>query len=189
MQVPSAEAAQVIAALYASHGPDLVRYLQRLTGHYETAQDLAQETFLKALRSWGQLLATDADGVRAWLFRIATTTAYDEFRRRRRRPTTPLSEMHLNTLMEATGPLIEEREALFAILDQLPECWRVPLLLQGYYGLPLHVIAARLGWKEGTLKSRLHRARKAFQRLYAAAEGPGQASSGRNYMRVPRAPE
>jgi RNA polymerase sigma-70 factor (ECF subfamily) len=106
--------------------------------------------------------------VRAWLFRIATNTAYDNFRRRRLRATTPLTHAHADTLAaEHTESRLDEDELIWAALARLPAHYRVPLLLQGYAGYPLSEIARTLGWKQGTVKSRLHRARAQFQKFYA----------------------
>jgi len=163
MQADTAE--QAITQLYADYAPTIVRHLERLTHNRETAEDLAQETFIKALRSWGQLAS--GENVRAWLFRIATNTAYDDFRRRRLRATTPLTDAHADTLAaEHTESTLDEAEPIWAALAHLPAHYRIPLLLQGYAGYPLSEIARVLGWKEGTVKSRLHRARARFQKLY-----------------------
>ena len=158
-------APQIVARLYADYAPAIVRHLERLTHDHETAEDLAQETFIKALREPGQLASVK--NARAWLFRVATHTAYDEFRRQRRRQTTPLTDVHANTLLaEHSESTFAEAEPIQAALARLPEHYRVPLLLQGYAGYPLGDIAETLGWKEGTVKSRLHRARAQFQQLY-----------------------
>lgn len=156
-----------IDVLYVAYAPSIVRYLTRLTGSEEAAEDLMQETFLKALRHGGQL-ASDA-AARPWLFRIATNMAFDTFRRQRRQQTTPLTAHHAETLAGAsTGLSIEDRELLWAMIDRLPPHYRLPLLLQSYAGYPLNEIAALLGWKVGTVKSRLHRARARVQKQYAA---------------------
>jgi RNA polymerase sigma-70 factor, ECF subfamily len=161
-------AAEVIARLYASYAPAIVRHLERMTHDRETAEDLVQETFIKALREPGQLASVE--NARAWLFRVATHTAYDEFRRQRRRETTPLTDVHANTLHAVhSESTFAEAEPIRAALDRMPEHYRVPLLMQGYAGYPLGDIAQTLGWKEGTVKSRLHRARAQFQQLYAGA--------------------
>jgi RNA polymerase sigma-70 factor, ECF subfamily len=158
-------AEQAIVRLYADYAPTIVRHLERLTQNQETAEDLAQETFIKALRSWEQLASSE--NVRAWLFRIATNTAYDEFRRRRLRATTPLTDVHADTLATERGEsTLTEAEPIWAALQRLPARYRVPLLLQGYGGYPLSEIARALGWKESTVKSRLHRARAQFQKHY-----------------------
>jgi RNA polymerase sigma-70 factor, ECF subfamily len=152
-------------ALYATYALAITRYLAQLTGSREVAEDLTQDTFLKALRHWGQ--RREAEHTRGWLFRIATNTAYDELRRRRRQPTTPLTERHAETLATAlAGFPAEESEQLWTVIGQLPVSYRVPLVLQGYAGYALQDIADMLGWKVGTVKSRLHRARALFQRRY-----------------------
>lgn len=84
-----------IAQLYDAYTPALLRYLKRLTGSREEAEDLAQETFLKALRHWDQLEANT--NVQAWLFRIARNVAYDSFRRRRG-PTLEQGDLELDRL-------------------------------------------------------------------------------------------
>lgn len=156
-----------LEALYTGHAPAIRRYLVRLTGSEETAEDLTQETFLKALRHLGQLARSEL--ARPWLFRIATNAAYDHLRRSRRLLTTELTAHHAETLAAGSvGLPIEERELLWAMMARLPDRYRLPLLLQGYAGYQIEAIAALLGWKVGTVKSRLHRARAQIQRQYAA---------------------
>ena len=67
----------------AAHHPEIYRYLRRLTYRASEADDLAQETFLRADRAW-QGLGPDAN-VRAWLFAIATNLARNHFRAESRR--------------------------------------------------------------------------------------------------------
>lgn len=153
--------------LYTAYAPAIVRYLARLTGSQETAEDLTHETFLKALRHQNQLAKFESAG--PWLFRIATNTAYDHFRHHRRHQTTPLTPQHANTLIaESRGLSVEDRELLRAMLAGLPVSYRLPLLLQAYAGYQVKDIAALLGWKMGTVKSRLHRAKAHVQAQYAA---------------------
>jgi RNA polymerase sigma-70 factor, ECF subfamily len=157
-------------SLYASYAPMVIRYLERLTGSYEMAEDLAQETFLKVSRHREQLAA--AEKPEAWLFRIATNTAYDEFRRQRHRVTTPLTDVHLQTLVAVpVGLSFEEADLLWATVGQLPEHYRVPLILQGYAGYPASDIAVLLGCTLSTVKSRIRRARAQLQKLYVAEIG------------------
>lgn len=154
-----------LGVLYAHHAPAIQRYRARLTGSEETAEDLTQETLLKAWLRWEQLASSE--GARSWLFRIATNTAYDHFRRHRRQPTTRLGATHAETLIaEAVGLSIEERELLWGLIDRLPRHYRLPLLLQSYAGYKLNDIAVLLGWSEGTVKSRIHRARAQVQKQY-----------------------
>lgn len=165
-------------ALYAAYAPPIRRYLAHLTGSVEGAEDLAQDTFLKALRHWGQRRTSER--TRGWLFRIATNTAYDELRRRRRHTTMPLTERLAETL--AAGPAgfpAEEGEPLWAALGELPPYYRVPIVLQCYAGYSIQDIATLLGWKVGTVKSRLHRARALFQRQYSSCSAATDGEPGR----------
>lgn len=153
--------------LYARYAPPIKRYLTRLTGSKETAEDLMQETFLRALRRQEQLASIEAAG--SWLFRIATNTAYDDFRRRQRDPTTTLTVHHEETLpIEVEGLPFEDRDLLWEMVGRLPADYRLPLVLQAYAGYPVDDIAALLGWKIGTVKSRLHRARARVMAQYTA---------------------
>jgi RNA polymerase sigma-70 factor (ECF subfamily) len=159
---------QPIEGLYAAYAPTILRYLACLTGNHETVEDLMQDTFIKVLRHRGQFAVSERMG--AWLFRIATNTAYDDFRRHRHRTTMRLTDVHAETLIAVSRGLpVEERDLLWAVLDQLPEHYRVPLLLQSYAGYGVSDIAALLSLKEGTVKSRLNRARALFQKRYLAA--------------------
>lgn len=167
MEQPREPAEQAVARLYEQYHQPILRYLERLCGSRELAEDLAQETFIKALRHWGQLAATE--GAAAWLFRIARNTAYDDSRRRRARPGVPLTDIHLDTLAGQREELaVEELELIQAALSQLSERYRQALLLHSYAGYSIDAIAAELGWKVGTVKSRLARARAQFRRHYVA---------------------
>lgn len=154
-----------VEALYATYGQLIRRHLARLTGDVGAAEDLVHETFVKVLARRQQLAGVENAG--AWLFRIATNTAYDHMRRRRR-VGVPLSEANLQTLSaDPPGMAIEDREQLGAALGRLPDHYRTPFILKHYAGYPLDDIAALLGWKLGTVKSRIYRARAQLQRHYA----------------------
>src|SRR5262245_40595679 len=111
--------------LYHEHRRPLLAYLARLVDDREAAEDLCQETFLKALRNWAR--HDPAASPVAWLYRIATNTAYDHMRRRRRAAYAPLIEV--DALTGAIGSGIDERESVRRALAELPARYRVPLLL------------------------------------------------------------
>src|SRR5215208_5579746 len=158
-----------IEQLYREYHQPLRRYLTRLLSDRETAGDVCQETFIKALRHWGD--RDQVAGPCGWLYRIATNTAYDHLRRQRRLAITPLTDAH-----EAIGhaPALESQfadaEPVWTAVNQLPEQYRVPLLLQIGAGYSLHDIAATLGCNVNTIKSRVYRARLHFRQLYIAIE-------------------
>jgi len=160
-----ANATIAIEQLYRDYRLPILRYLERLVSSREMAEDLCQETFIKALRGWEQHDPTAS--ARSWLYRIATNTAYDELRRRRRTPSTSLNDTKEEPLASSSfAPSLDERDTIQDALRQLPARYRMPLLLHIYGGYPLEVIAATLGWKLGTVKSRMHRAREQFRQHY-----------------------
>ena len=70
-----------VESLYAAYRGPLLAHLTRLVDDRATAEDLCQETFLKVLRAWET--GAPIVNVSAWVYRIATNTAYDHLRRRR----------------------------------------------------------------------------------------------------------
>jgi RNA polymerase sigma-70 factor (ECF subfamily) len=161
MLAPSTSIEQV----YADYYQPIQRYLERLVGHRETAEDLAHETFIKALRHWRQL--EQATSVRGWLYRIATNTAYDHLRRGRRIAMVPLLQ-DAAAQFTAHELRIDDAEPIRAVLKTIPDMYRIPLMLHIWAGYPLQDIADALGINVATIKTRIHRARAQFRRLYVA---------------------
>jgi RNA polymerase sigma-70 factor (ECF subfamily) len=159
--------------LVAVTTPTVYRLALRIAGSEAEAEDVTQETFV---RVW-QKLATlrDHQAAFGWICRIARNVATDVVRTRKRRPTQSLS-MPTGAGLEALGdvledatPSVEERlsnaeaaRAVLALVDQLKEKHRVVLLLREVDGMTTVETAAALGIPEGTVESRLHRARRAL---------------------------
>jgi RNA polymerase sigma-70 factor, ECF subfamily len=158
-----------IEQLYHEYHQPIRRYLARLVRNRETAEDLCHETFIKALRHWGNRDQTI--GARGWLYRIATNTAYDHLRRQRRVAIAPLTDAH-QAIGCAPAPESQfaDAEAVWSVVNQMPEHFRVPLLLQIGAGYSLRDIAATLDCNVNTIKTRVHRARLCFRQLYVALE-------------------
>jgi RNA polymerase sigma factor (sigma-70 family) len=112
--------ADVIDQLYREYHQPIQRYLERLVGQRETAEDLVQKTFIKALRHWDQ--HDPAAPVQGWLYRIATNAAYDYLRRKRQIAFTALTDSHS---MTGISPAIESRrddaEPIQAAVGPQPE--------------------------------------------------------------------
>ncbi|WP_460662904.1 sigma-70 family RNA polymerase sigma factor [Kribbella swartbergensis] len=139
----------------------------RLTGNPADAEDLLQETYLRAFRGFSRFRA--GTNLTAWLYRILRNTFINGYRKRRREPTTvpeawePDSEMdrwQVEVSAEATvvGSIVDER--LQQALSSLPEQHRRVLLLFEVEGFSCQEIAAMVGVPRGTVMSRLHRGRK-----------------------------
>jgi RNA polymerase sigma-70 factor, ECF subfamily len=152
--------------LYRDYHEPILRYLERLVGHRETAEDLCQETFLKVFQHGEEYTALLHQ--RAWLYRIATNTAYDHFRWQRRRRLSPLSEdMYALDYEIDLAERLDDAETIRQVLLRLPTHNRLALLYASA-GYDLKTIATELGCKAATVKTRIHRARVHFQALYAA---------------------
>lgn len=149
------------------HKDALVNYLSLLCGCRSRAEDLAQETFLRLYLHVDRY--QERGRLRSYLFRIATNLARSEQRRARRQQ---LLARALGLTGEPALPLDpyaalierEELRALWRSLGRLPLRLRAPLLLFEVEGLSYPEIAQALGCSEGTVKSRLSRARARLRR-------------------------
>ena len=157
----------------------LYRVALRLTGQKEEAEDLVQETLLKAFRHRDQL--RDPDKVRAWLFSILRSCHLDGLRKKGREPevyglteadavTDPPEDWEL-----ASDPLerITEEEVQRVLLT-LPEEYRLAVLLCDVEEMSYEEIARVMGSPVGTVRSRIARARRLLRQAlagYAARQG------------------
>jgi RNA polymerase sigma-70 factor, ECF subfamily len=153
-----------IEALYQTYHPLLLRYLGRLVGDPETAEDLCQEAFVKALFRWDQLRAEAS--AQAWLFRIARNTAFDHLRRRRQIPMLPLDDRSIEAVGAVPSVGTDDADTIWETLRHLPENYRVPLVLHVAGGYAPIDIATLLGSNAATVRTRLYRARAQFRALY-----------------------
>jgi RNA polymerase sigma-70 factor (ECF subfamily) len=158
-------AVQAIEQLYHDYHQPILRYLERLVTNRETAEDLVHETFVKALRHWDQHVP--AAPARGWLYRIATNTAYDYLRHRRKIAIVPLTPNDTAPFASQERQ-IDEAASVWTALQRLPDAYRVPLMLHIWAGYPLKDIATALGINVATIKTRVHRARVKFRQLYVA---------------------
>lgn len=155
----------------------------RLTGGDESrAEDLVQETCLRAYRSWDDYEpGTDC---RAWLMTILRNTFLSEYRRRKRRPTPVEYDDEAggrSVFAEVKGGDPEEEffgrivdDAVVEAIEDLDEAFRVPLVLSDLEGFGYREIADAMEIPVGTVKSRLHRARRRLQeKLYEYAREMG----------------
>jgi RNA polymerase sigma-70 factor (ECF subfamily) len=158
--------------LFRDYHSDIYVYLCRLVGDQGQAEELAQETFVKAYRALG-CLPMEANS-RAWLYRIATNTALDCLRRRRLVSWLPLFERDMHPAVQtcfAESSL--ESIAVEKTLSELRAHYRIPLVLYACQGFSTQEIAKILRISRGAVKTRLFRAREQFRRLYCRKEGDG----------------
>jgi RNA polymerase sigma-70 factor (ECF subfamily) len=143
-----------LSALYDAHAAPVWRYVVHLTGDRAAADDVVQETLLRAWRS-PRILEQDPATTRSWMFTVARHIVIDEARSAHHRREIAMAETpdvvtadQTDTLFEAM--LIEEALASLSIEHRT-------VIVRAYYGgLPIAEIAAELDIPPGTVKSRLH---------------------------------
>jgi len=160
----------------------------RMTRNPSDAEDLVQETYLKAYRAYHTF--QEGTNLKAWLYRILTNTYINKYRKDSRRP----SEVDLGTVEDmylyrrlgseesAEAARTTEDRVLDGLVEsdikeaveELPENFRIPVLLADLAGFSYKEIAEILDIPIGTVMSRLHRGRKAMQkRLWEFAKQRG----------------
>jgi RNA polymerase sigma-70 factor (ECF subfamily) len=164
------------AASAMQYAPQLYSAAMRMTRNPSDAEDLVQETYLRAYRSYATF--EEGTNLRAWLFRILTNTFINSYRAKQRRPQeTELGETddlylyrNLRNLDSASRSAEDTLFELFtddevkAALESLPDNFRMPVLLADVEEFSYKEIAEMLDIPIGTVMSRLHRGRKAMQK-------------------------
>ena len=160
--------------LYLAHHEPLYRFCLSELRNPDEAEEAVQETFVKAWRALGSFRGEAA--FLGWLYRIARNLIIDAARRRKRHPVVSLDEPIDREGGDTRGDRIasrghgpeaaairsEEQERFREALNGLPEIQRTVYWLREAEGLDYREIATRLGLAEGTVKSRLARARDAL---------------------------
>ena len=159
----------LVKALLEEHVPRVYRFALRLTNNHQDAEDLTQETCLRAWRHRGRL--RDPAAVRVWLFTIAANLWRDRLRRHKRQPEISSGEdfrslEDFGSLREGTAPpdaamaAQEDHDRVVEALQRLPSRQREVLYLHAWEQLSLGEIAQVLGISVDAVKSSLSLARR-----------------------------
>src|SRR5436305_2045688 len=158
--------------------PSLYTAALRMTRNPADAEDLVQETYLKAYRGFGGF--EEGTNLRAWLYRILTNTFINSYRSKKRRPeqvdVDEVEDLYLYRRLGALEQASAGRSAEDEVLDHftdddvknaleaLPDQFRMAVLLADVEGFSYKEIADILDIPIGTVMSRLHRGRRALQK-------------------------
>jgi len=170
------------------YAPQLFSTALRMTRNRADAEDLMQETYTKAWRAFDSY--QQGTNLRAWLFRILTNTYINKYNSQMRKPIeTELDEVEELYLFKRLGAFDQSQLSQSAedqmlemftddevknAIEELPETFRIPLLMSDVEGFSYREIAEILDVPIGTVMSRLHRGRKAMQKmLYEYAKERG----------------
>jgi len=161
------------AELVRRYRNQITNYIYRITNDYDTAVDLSQETFLRVYRAVERYQSSYAFST--YIYRIATNLAISELRRRKRRRLVSLTGFFqrrdqegdayefdppdCRPLQDSTLVENERQSAVARAIATLPDKYRAPLVLRDVEGRSYDDIARILEMSEGTVKSRINRAR------------------------------
>ncbi|MEO8476776.1 MAG: sigma-70 family RNA polymerase sigma factor [Actinomycetota bacterium] len=166
--------------------PSLYGAAMRLTRDPSDAEDLVQETYLRAFRGFSGF--KEGTNLKAWLYRILTNTFINTYRKKQREPQIVEGPDDIEEwyLYDKLGGRSVEASAETEVLDQipdaevkaalesLPENFRIPVLLADVEGFSYKEIAEIMETPIGTVMSRLHRGRKALEKaLWETARARG----------------
>jgi len=168
------------------HMDALYNFAYRMTGDSDDANDLIQETYMRAYRFWDKF--EKGTNCKAWLFRILKNTYINSYRKNTKEPDKidyeDVENFYENVKPSTTDDAHLEREIFDNLLDDevsraiesLPEDFRTVVILSDIEGFSYEEIADFIDCPVGTVRSRLHRARKMlFTKLhkYASSRGYG----------------
>ncbi len=165
-------------ALLRRHYNQVYAICRRLAGNDADALDATQEALITLVRRIDRF-----DGrskFTTWMHRVVTNACLDELRRRGRRPVpSPVEEQPLAAVDRPVADSVSDRLDIDAALAQVPEAFRVPVVLCDQLGLSYEEIAQELDIAPGTVRSRISRGRRRLAVLLSGnPDDPGQRHTG-----------
>lgn len=166
--------ARDLESIYRAHSKMVYWAAYGILRSQSDAGDVMQEVFVRCIKHLPSLEGMDEAQLRAWLYRVAVNLCCDQKRREKR--VTPVEELPEGEtgreyeLPEASAISKEQRERVRAAIEALPEIYRRTVMLHYYSNLNYADIARLDGVSEGTVKSRIFRAK---QRLYTIMKEGG----------------
>lgn len=145
---------QALAELFQTSYPFLLKYLLKLTFNLQNAEDVAQETFSKAMENLSRFKGTSKFST--WLISIATRVYLDQKRKQKRELSWLKQEQSVRKLKWETQANNQAWDDVMEALGHLDDDLRIPILLKHYYGFSYEEIAKIIKIPEGTVKSRVH---------------------------------
>lgn len=160
---------QAFGELVMRYERRLIRVIQQFVKNLELAEDLAQETFMKVFQRLDQFDPSRRFG--PWLFRIGVNLTLDYIRRRKRRGwwllfTDRSGEKSPDPEIADPRQAMDLRQEVETVLEQIPENYRIVLILRDLQNFSTSEIATMLDRKEATIRWRLAEARNMFQEIW-----------------------
>lgn len=157
--------------LYNEYIDQIFRYVYYKVGDFQEAQDIAGQTFLKALENLDSYEVRDV-AFSSWLFRIAHNLVVDHFRRESKRESVPIEAEAQSNLgsVSPTDSIFEELDSdrLYAAIQKLTHNQQEVLILKFIDNLPTNQVAEIMGISPGAVKSTQRRALQTLNRILGA---------------------
>ncbi|MDJ0380029.1 sigma-70 family RNA polymerase sigma factor [Streptomyces sp. G-G2] len=169
----------LIRSVYEEHGHALLAYATRLTGDRATAEDVVQETFIRAWRH-ADVLVNGKGSVRGWLLTVARNIITDRFRARAARPKEVSGSAAMPPVELDHADSVVDSMTVLGALDQLSPEHRDVITELYYRQLSVAEAADTLGIPAGTVKSRSHYALKALREAFREAAGADHGRAGKD---------
>jgi RNA polymerase sigma-70 factor (ECF subfamily) len=147
----------------------IYNYLCMLLGNRQLAEELTQDTFVKVYFKARTLKTDQPQACKAWIYAIATNLARSEFRKRNVKKIFSLSA--LNDRQTSYNPQCEEQLLVEQLLANVPEKWRVPLVMKEMNNFTFDEIARMLNKPIGTVKSLVFRGKDHIRKQYLDPKG------------------
>ena len=173
-----------IEALVRRYQSRIFNFTRALTANDADAEDLTQETFIRAFRAIGGFRGDSS--FKSWLYQIATNAARTHFGKRTRQASVwerrveadDVADRHLASRSGSVEESVMQRDALDRALTAIPETLRVPVVLHDVQGLGYLEIAEILDVPIGTVMSRLFRARRRLRPMLSDLLGRREGTGG-----------
>jgi RNA polymerase sigma-70 factor (ECF subfamily) len=151
--------------LIEAHSAELFAYLWRMLGSETDAQDVLQDTYVRAFRAYAR---TENDNLRAWLYKIATNRARTQLRRGAQRTHAQMDEQHASR-EKAVDVQVAERLSLAAVraaVNGLPAKQQAALLMRKYQQFEYSEIGAALDCSEDAARAHVYQALKKLRAMF-----------------------
>ncbi|MET8749918.1 sigma-70 family RNA polymerase sigma factor [Streptomyces sp. NPDC059104] len=175
----------LIRSVYEEHGNALLAYATRLTGDRAAAEDVVQETLIRAWRH-SEVLVNGKGSVRGWLLTVARNIITDRYRAKAARPPEVSGAAAAPPVEGDHADAVVDTMTVLGALDRLTPEHRDVLTELYYRQRSVAEAADRLGIPAGTVKSRSHYALKALREVFA--DGTGDGAGNRRSGRPPQQP-
>lgn len=157
--------------LVEQHSREIFSYLWRLTQNNEDAEDLLQDTFLRAYKAYSKL--EHHHYLRAWLYKIATNVAHSFHSRNQHRKTNIVFEENAISGGDTTAEQVQvqlDLQAVKTAVDQLPEKQRTALIMHRFQALSYKEISTALDIQEDAARANVYQAMKKLRAQFAEKE-------------------